>query len=71
VRYHSLIVERAGVPGSLEITAETEDGMIMALRHQVYPITGVQFHPESILTQHGKDLLRNFLGEQTRKRSVD
>ena len=71
VRYHSLIVERASIPGALEITAETEDGMIMALRHQVYPITGVQFHPESILTQHGKDLLRNFLGEQIRKRSVD
>jgi para-aminobenzoate synthetase component 2 len=71
VRYHSLIVERASIPEALEITAETEDGMIMALRHQVYPITGVQFHPESILTQHGKDLLRNFLGEQIRKRSVD
>jgi anthranilate synthase/aminodeoxychorismate synthase-like glutamine amidotransferase len=71
VRYHSLIVERASIPTALEITAETEDGMIMALRHQVYPITGVQFHPESILTQHGKDLLRNFLGEKTRKRSVD
>jgi anthranilate synthase/aminodeoxychorismate synthase-like glutamine amidotransferase len=71
VRYHSLIVERASISTALEITAETEDGMIMALRHQVYPITGVQFHPESILTQHGKDLLRNFLGEQTQKRSVD
>ena len=71
VRYHSLIVERASISTALEITAETEDGMIMALRHQVYPITGVQFHPESILTQHGKDLLRNFLGEKTRNRRVD
>jgi anthranilate synthase/aminodeoxychorismate synthase-like glutamine amidotransferase len=70
-RYHSLVVERTSLPRALEITAETEDGMIMALQHQVYPIIGVQFHPESILTQHGKDLLRNFLGEQTRKRSVD
>lgn len=60
-RYHSLIVERETLPPSLEITAETADGLIMGLRHHDYPITGVQFHPESILTQHGKDLLRNFL----------
>lgn len=60
-RYHSLIVERETLPPSLEITAETADGLIMGLRHRDYPITGVQFHPESILTQHGKDLLRNFL----------
>lgn len=61
VRYHSLIVERASLPAELEITAETEDGLIMALRHRSYPVEGVQFHPESILTRPGKDLLRNFL----------
>ncbi len=60
-RYHSLIVERASLPPELEITAETEDGEIMALRHRDYPIEGVQFHPESILTPAGKTLLRNFL----------
>jgi anthranilate synthase/aminodeoxychorismate synthase-like glutamine amidotransferase len=65
-RYHSLIVERATLPASLEITAETEDGLIMGLRHREHPIEGVQFHPESILTPAGKDLLRNFLeGERT------
>jgi anthranilate synthase/aminodeoxychorismate synthase-like glutamine amidotransferase len=61
VRYHSLIVERATLPADLEITAETEDGLIMGLRHRRYPVEGVQFHPESILTRPGKDLLRNFL----------
>ncbi len=61
VRYHSLIVERASLPAELEITAETDDGLIMAMRHRRYPVEGVQFHPESILTQPGKDLLRNFL----------
>src|SRR5262249_22743773 len=60
-RYHSLIIERTSLPPDLEITAETDDGLIMALRHRDYPITGVQFHPESILTAIGKDLLRNFL----------
>lgn len=60
-RYHSLIVERATLPPVLEVTAETSDGLIMALRHREYPIEGVQFHPESILTTAGKDLLRNFL----------
>ena len=60
-RYHSLIVERATLPNELEITAETEDGLIMGLRHRIYPIEGVQFHPESIMTPVGKDLLRNFL----------
>jgi anthranilate synthase/aminodeoxychorismate synthase-like glutamine amidotransferase len=60
-RYHSLIVERATLPVALTITAETADGLIMALRHRTYPIHGVQFHPESILTSAGKDLLRNFL----------
>jgi anthranilate synthase/aminodeoxychorismate synthase-like glutamine amidotransferase len=60
-RYHSLIVERATLPAALAITAETADGLIMGLRHRTYPIAGVQFHPESILTTSGKDLLRNFL----------
>jgi anthranilate synthase/aminodeoxychorismate synthase-like glutamine amidotransferase len=60
-RYHSLIVERETLPDVLEITAETADGLIMGLRHRVYPVQGVQFHPESIMTPVGKDLLRNFL----------
>ena len=62
IRYHSLIVERASLPPTLAITAETRDGLIMGLRHREYPIQGVQFHPESIMTPVGKDLLRNFLG---------
>lgn len=60
-RYHSLIVERETLPEALEISAETEDGLIMGLRHEEYPVYGVQFHPESILTPAGKDLLRNYL----------
>ncbi|OGW60729.1 MAG: anthranilate/aminodeoxychorismate synthase component II [Nitrospirae bacterium RBG_16_64_22] len=60
-RYHSLIVRRETLPACLEISAETEDGVIMGLRHREYPVEGVQFHPESILTAAGKDLLRNFL----------
>lgn len=60
-RYHSLIVERETLPDTLEITAQTEDGLIMGLRHRAYPVQGVQFHPESIITSAGKDLLRNFL----------
>ncbi len=61
IRYHSLIVERSTLPDELEITAETADGLIMGLRHCTYPVEGVQFHPESIMTSVGKDLLRNFL----------
>jgi len=61
VRYHSLAVERESLPATLEITAEAEDGEIMGLRHRDYPIEGVQFHPESILTEVGMDILRNFL----------
>ncbi|HLA69376.1 MAG TPA: aminodeoxychorismate/anthranilate synthase component II [Bacteroidota bacterium] len=61
-RYHSLIVEKSSFPESLEITAWTEDGIIMGLRHKDAPTFGVQFHPESIATQHGKTILRNFLG---------
>jgi anthranilate synthase/aminodeoxychorismate synthase-like glutamine amidotransferase len=60
-RYHSLIVERKSLPRELEITAETEDGIIMGLRHRTEKIEGVQFHPESVLTESGKQLLRNFL----------
>ncbi|OGO43098.1 MAG: anthranilate/aminodeoxychorismate synthase component II [Chloroflexi bacterium RBG_16_58_8] len=61
VRYHSLAVKREGLPACLEITAWTEGGIIMGLRHKEYPVEGVQFHPESIMTKSGKDLLRNFL----------
>jgi para-aminobenzoate synthetase component II len=62
-RYHSLIVERKSLPRSLAITAETSDGVIMGLRHKRYPIDGVQFHPESVLTESGKKLLQNFLAQ--------
>lgn len=61
IRYHSLLVERDSLPADLEITADTDQGEIMGLRHRRLPVHGVQFHPESILTQHGKQLLRNFL----------
>ena len=61
-RYHSLVVLREGFPADLEISARAEDGEIMGLRHRRYPVEGVQFHPESILTTEGKALLRNFLG---------
>jgi anthranilate synthase/aminodeoxychorismate synthase-like glutamine amidotransferase len=61
-RYHSLVVERNGLPSELEVSAQTEDdGTVMALRHTRYPIHGVQFHPESIMTREGTHLLRNFL----------
>ena len=60
-RYHSLVVERESVPAELEVTAWTEDGIVMGLRHRRHPLAGVQFHPESILTEHGYQLLRNFL----------
>ncbi len=60
-RYHSLIVERESLPDCLEITAELEDGTIMGLQHKELPIHGVQFHPESISSQHGHKLLQNFL----------
>jgi para-aminobenzoate synthetase component II len=64
-RYHSLIVKRDTLPESLEITAETEDGEIMALRHKQYIVEGVQFHPESIMTDHGLRILRNFLANKS------
>ena len=60
-RYHSLVVARETVPDVLEISAESEDGLVMGLRHRHLPIEGVQFHPESILTEHGHELLANFL----------
>jgi anthranilate synthase/aminodeoxychorismate synthase-like glutamine amidotransferase len=60
-RYHSLVVERDSVPAALAVTAESEDGLVMGLRHRELPIEGVQFHPESILTESGHALLRNFL----------
>jgi para-aminobenzoate synthetase component 2 len=60
-RYHSLIVERASLPDDLEVTAQTEDGEIMGLRHKNWPLEGVQFHPEAVLTEHGKQILKNFL----------
>jgi anthranilate synthase/aminodeoxychorismate synthase-like glutamine amidotransferase len=61
-RYHSLVVDRASVPEVLAVTAESEDGLVMGLRHRELPVAGVQFHPESILTESGHALLRNFLG---------
>lgn len=60
-RYHSLIVEQSTLPDCLEVSAETDDGLIMGLRHRNYPVEGVQFHPESILTTEGKKILGNFL----------
>ncbi|MCH8284070.1 MAG: aminodeoxychorismate/anthranilate synthase component II [Chloroflexi bacterium] len=61
IRYHSLAIEPATVPDCLEVTAKTEKGVIMGVRHKQHPVEGIQFHPESILTKVGKDLLRNFL----------
>ena len=60
-RYHSLLVERASMPDCLEITAETAEGEIMGIRHKTLPIWGVQFHPESIATENGMNILKNFL----------
>jgi anthranilate synthase component 2 len=65
-RYHSLVIERASMPDVLEITAWTDDGEIMGVRHKTLPVEGVQFHPESILTQHGHELLANFLKSHRR-----
>lgn len=61
IRYHSLAIERASLPDCLEVTAQTEDGEIMAVRHKELAIAGVQFHPESILSEHGHALFKNFL----------
>jgi anthranilate synthase component 2 len=60
-RYHSLAIRRASLPSCLEVTAESEDGEIMGVRHRTLPVEGVQFHPESFLTEHGHALLKNFL----------
>lgn len=60
-RYHSLVIERESIPDCLEITAWTEDGEIMGVRHKTLPVEGVQFHPESILTEYGHELLENFI----------
>jgi anthranilate synthase component 2 len=60
-RYHSLVIEPGSVPESLAVTSRTEDGTIMGVRHREFPVEGVQFHPESILTRSGRDLLKNFL----------
>lgn len=60
-RYHSLAVDRASLPDCLDVTAETREGEIMALRHKTLPIEGVQYHPEAILTEHGKEMIRNFI----------
>jgi len=68
-RYHSLVIDEASCPDSLEITARTDDGEIMGVRHRELPVEGVQFHPESILTQVGKRLLANFL-ERCRERAA-
>jgi para-aminobenzoate synthetase component 2 len=68
-RYHSLIVKRDTLPDCLEISAETEDGLIMGLRHKEYAVEGVQFHPESIMTDNGLRILRNFLSQKTGMRA--
>ena len=60
-RYHSLVIDPSTVPEELQVTAKTEDGIIMAVRHETYPLEGIQFHPEAILTTQGKALLKNFL----------
>jgi anthranilate synthase component 2 len=60
-RYHSLVVERASLPACLAVTAESEDGEIMGLRHRSLPVEGVQFHPEALLTEHGHKMLQNFI----------
>ena len=65
-RYHSLSVRREGLPDCLEVTAETDDGEVMGLRHRTMPVEGVQFHPESILSEHGHRLLKNFLDQVSR-----
>jgi len=60
-RYHSLVIKRESMPDCLEVTAQTEEGEIMGIRHKDLPVWGVQFHPESILSEHGRTMLKNFL----------
>ncbi|HVK06073.1 MAG TPA: hypothetical protein VM490_21565, partial [Armatimonadaceae bacterium] len=62
IRYHSLLIDRDTLPDCLEVSAETAEGEIMGVRHRTLPVEGVQFHPESVLTEHGKRLLANFVG---------
>lgn len=69
-RYHSLIVERGSLPDCLDVSAETVEGEIMGIRHQTFPVEGLQFHPESILTPNGKRMLRNFLETYVRKEGM-
>ena len=66
-RYHSLVIKRESMPSCLEITAQTQEGEIMGIRHKEHPIWGVQFHPESILTESGRTILRNFLSLQAKE----
>ena len=68
-RYHSLVVKRDTLPDILEVTAETDEGEIMGVRHKQYPIWGVQFHPESILTENGRTIVRNFLKLENQKQA--
>jgi len=70
MRYHSLTVEESGLPAALEVTARTQDGIVMALRHTIWPMVGVQFHPESIGTPRGAALLKNFLSRETQTRAA-
>jgi anthranilate synthase component 2 len=63
-RYHSLVIERSSLPDCLAVTAWTDDGEIMGVRHKTLAVEGVQFHPESILTEHGHQMLKNFLEEK-------
>ncbi|HET8625843.1 MAG TPA: aminodeoxychorismate/anthranilate synthase component II [Thermomicrobiales bacterium] len=70
-RYHSLVLDRATLPACLMVSAETADGVVMGVRHRDYAIEGVQFHPEAILTEHGHDLLRNFLALPNRAAGVE
>ena len=70
-RYHSLVVQRDGLPNTLEVTAWTDDGTVMGLRHREYPLAGVQFHPEAILTEHGHQLLTNFLEDARAWRNMN
>jgi anthranilate synthase component II len=64
IRYHSLVVQRDNLPDCLEITAWVDDGTIMGIRHREYPVEGIQFHPESFMTQCGKEMLKNFLSRK-------
>jgi anthranilate/para-aminobenzoate synthase component II len=61
MRYHSLILDPPTIPAELRVTARTADGEVMAIEHESFPLFGVQYHPESIMTEHGRDILKNFL----------